>query len=330
MTARVRTVLGDIDPADLGVTYAHEHLIIDSPLIVDRWPHIHLPDVDAAVRELEPCIAAGVGAVVDAMPAASGRDPVRLAEISRKSGVHVIACTGLHTSKYYEGQRWTAEESPEVLAGRFIADIVEGIDRYDYMGPVIHRTPHRAGILKVAVLEDTPTPRDTRVFESAAIAHEATGVPILTHCEGGRGAIAQVELLVGLDVPLDRVVISHTDKIADLSYHRDLLETGVYLEYDQAARQGEDATEGTGKIVAAMVEEGHVRRLMLATDGARRSLWTAYGGGPGLAWLATRFVEMLGELELDDEAIKAMFVSNPARFLAFDLNPTAQRAPAAE
>jgi phosphotriesterase-related protein len=317
MMARVRTVLGDIQPRDLGFTYIHEHLIIDSPLIVDRWPHIHLSSVDEAVAELDLCAAAGVGAFVDAMPAASGRGPIRLAEASRRSGVHVIACTGLHTSKYYEGQRWTVDEPAEVLAKLFIADVVDGIDRYDYMGPVIRRTPHRAGILKVAVLEDAPTPRDVRVFEAAAIAHDATGVPILTHCEGGRGAMSQVELFDRLGVPLDRIVISHTDKVADLAYHRDLLDTGVYLEYDQAVRQVDRAAEGTGRIVAAMIEEGHVDRLMLSTDGARRSLWGSLGGEPGLAWLATGFVEILQSLGVGQAAVNTMFVENPATFLPF-------------
>jgi len=318
MTSRVRTVLGDIEPGELGLTYIHEHLIIDSPLVVDRWPHIHLPSVDEAVRELQLCAAAGVGAFVDAMPAASGRGPLRLAEASRRSGVHVIACTGLHTSKYYEGQRWTTEESADVLAELFIADVVDGIDRYDYMGPVIRRTAHRAGILKVAVLEDAPTPRDLRVFEAAAIAHNTTGVPILTHCEGGRGAMAQVEVFERLGVPLERIVISHTDKVPDLSYHRDLLDTGVYLEYDQAVRQGEAAVGGTGRIVASMIGDGYADRLMLSTDGARRSLWTSLGGEPGLAWLATRFVEILVSLGIDESAIRTMFVDNPARFLPFD------------
>lgn len=317
MTASVRTVLGDVSSSNLGITYVHEHLIIDAPLIADRWPHILLTSVEDAVRELEPCSAVGVGTVVDAMPAASGRDPIRLAEISRKSGVHVVACTGLHTSKYYEGQRWTAEEPPDRLAELFIADVVEGIDRYDYMGPIVRRSPHRAGILKVAVLEDAPTERDIRVFTAAAWAHDATGVPILTHCEGGRGAMAQIELLHGLGVPLDRVVISHTDKVNDLSYHRDLLATGVYLEYDQASRQGEGSVDHTGRVVAAMVDEGHVERLMLSSDAARRSMWAVHGG-LGMVWLATRFVEILGDLGVAAAAIDTMLKTNPARFLAFE------------
>jgi phosphotriesterase-related protein len=146
--------------------------------------------------------------------------------------------------------------------------------------------------------------------------HAATGVPILTHCEGGVGAMAQIELLTELGVPLDRVVISHTDKITDFAYHRDLLEAGVYLEYDQALRQGESAVEGTGRIVAAMIEEGFAGQLMLATDGARRSLWSVHGG-LGLAWLATRFIGILEALDVGDEAVRTMLVSNPARFLAF-------------
>jgi len=84
---QVRTVLGAIGPAELGVTYVHEHLIIDSPLIEDRWPGIHLPFVEDAVAEVAACRREGVGAMVDVMPAASGRNVGRLAEISRRTGI---------------------------------------------------------------------------------------------------------------------------------------------------------------------------------------------------------------------------------------------------
>ena len=42
----VRTVLGDIDPAELGVTYAHEHLVIDGGRPVELDPDFLLGDVD--------------------------------------------------------------------------------------------------------------------------------------------------------------------------------------------------------------------------------------------------------------------------------------------
>lgn len=327
MTGIVRSVLGDLDPDELGVTYAHEHLIIDTPLVADRWPDIHLTSVDDAVSELSTCHRVGVRTVVDAMPAASGRDPVRLARIAERSGVHLVAATGLHTAKYYEGQRWTSEEDPAVLAALFTADVVEGIDRYDYLGPVVRRTEHRAGIVKMGWLTEAPTSRDRRLAEAVAATHLATGVPVLTHCEGGRGGLTQVELLTGLGVPASRIVLSHTDKVVDHAYHRALLETGVVLGYDQALRQGDATRSGTAALVVRAFEDGTGDQLVLGTDAARRSLWATYGGQLGMAWLADGFVAILRALGLDDDAVTTLFTTTPARVLA-SAPPAAASRPA--
>ncbi len=48
----VRTVLGDIDPSELGVTYAHEHLVIDGGRPVLLEPDFDLSDVDAMAIEV--------------------------------------------------------------------------------------------------------------------------------------------------------------------------------------------------------------------------------------------------------------------------------------
>ena len=47
----VRTVLGDIDPAEMGVTYAHEHLVIDGGRPVDMSPDFLLADVIDGIDE---------------------------------------------------------------------------------------------------------------------------------------------------------------------------------------------------------------------------------------------------------------------------------------
>lgn len=300
----VRTVLGDIAPSALGVTYLHEHLIIDSPLVADRFPHISLPSVQEAVGEVATCAAAGVGAMVDAMPCASGRSVEKLAAVSRATGVHVVAATGLHAARYYDPHPWTQAEPAEVLADLFTADVVEGIDRYDYTGPVVRRTAHRAGIVKVATLGKAPTDRERVLFEAAAATAARTGAPILTHCEGGRGAQAQVALLADLGVDLTRVVLSHTDKQPDPGRHRELLATGVNVEYDQALRD----PDRTVALVDAMLADGFGDQLLLGTDGARRSLWRTLGGAPGLAWLAE-------SLPLDPPTRERLFVTNPARVL---------------
>lgn len=308
----VRTVLGDVAPADLGATYLHEHLIIDHPLVADRFSHISLPSVDEAVGEVSRCARAGVAAMVDTMPCAAGRNVSKLAEVSIRTGVAVVSVTGLHTAKYYAAAPWALEASAAELADLFVADITEGIDRYDYTGPVVERTPHRAGLIKVATTGERPDAREGRLLEAAAIAHLGTGCPILTHCEDGRGAPAQVESLASLGVDPTRVVLSHTDKVRDPAYHRDLLESGVNLEYDQILRQDPLEDRWTLGLLEQMAGEGYLPQLMVGTDGARRTLWAELGGSPGLADLARRI-----DAAVDPDTRRALLVDNPARFLAF-------------
>ncbi len=315
MTDVVRTVLGDVDPSQLGITYVHEHLILDNALIASEMPHIHLPSVDDAVAEVDACAAVGVGCMVDAMPAAGGRHPDRLAEISRRTGVAIIATTGLHTPKYYRHHPWAIEADPEDLADLFTADVVDGIDRFDYTGPVVARTGHRAGLIKVATDAEGITPRARRLVEGAVEAAHRTGAPILTHTEEGVGAAEQVELFAELGFPLERVVVSHTDKILDPGYHVDLLSSGVNLELDQALRRQPGPANETAVLAAHLVDAGHVDRLMFGTDGARRTLWAALGGSPGLAWIRAGFLDALSTLGVTTAQIDTMFVANPRRFL---------------
>lgn len=299
----IRTVLGDIVGAtDVdGFVYAHEHLIIDSPLIEDRWPHILLDSVDDAVAELEPCFTAGVRLVVDAMPVSAGRDVVRLAEIAQRSGIHVVAVTGLHHDRYYGPLHWTNRVSADTLADLFIADLTNGIDRFDYTSPVVERTSHRAGMVKVATSGQTPDARDRRNLAAAALASLATGAPILTHCEDGWGGVEQVEALAAHGVPASACILSHVDKAGDIAYAVDVADTGAYLELDQNLRQAADGPGArTLAIISALVEAGHGEQIVLGTDGARRSLWTTHGGAPGLAWLATGFRQHLESAGLGD------------------------------
>jgi 5-phospho-D-xylono-1,4-lactonase len=310
----VRTVLGDVPSGRLGVCYAHEHLVIDGGVAKIINPEISLQRVDDAVGELGPCVAAGLGAVVDAMPADAGRNVAKLAAISRRSGVHVVAATGLHHARYYGERHWGELLEPPEMAELFCGELLDGIDAHDLNGPVLRRTPHRAGVVKVAGSAGGPSARDRRVFEAAAIAVARVGAAVLTHCEGGTGAVAQLRLLDDLGVALDRVILSHTDKVVDRGYHRELLATGAYVVYDQGIR----SPDGTARLVRWMVEDGHEGQLLLGTDGARRSLWTVLGGSPGLAALRTHLGKRLAD-ELGPAVMERIWVTNPAA--ALELRP---------
>ncbi|HET9258704.1 MAG TPA: aryldialkylphosphatase [Acidimicrobiia bacterium] len=307
MTGVIRTIGGDL-PAELaGPTYTHEHLVIDSPLVAETMPHIHLGSIDEGCAEVETCVVAGVRTMVDAMPAGSGRDPDKLARISILTGMRVVAATGLHTERYYRDLPWAGAEDPEVLAQRFVADIEDGIDLFDYRGEKVDRTAILAGVVKVATMGVQLNDRDRRLFAAAAITSQKTGVPILTHTEGGMGGLAQIEELLGLGISPDRIALSHTDKVADAGYHRAMLETSAYLCYDQGIREPEQTFE----LVGSMVESGFADQLLLGTDGARRTLWKTLGGEPGLASLIG-----VARERLTSPLVDQIFVVNPARWLS--------------
>jgi phosphotriesterase-related protein len=264
--------------------------------------------------------------MVDAMPMAAGRGPGRLAEVSDATGVNIVMATGLHTPKYYEALPWIESASTDRLTAWFVADIEQGADGSDHLtGEHVNRTLHRAGVIKVATSHDGMTTRAHRLFEAAAAAAGATGAPILTHCEDGLGALEQVVALTKLGVPLDRVVISHTDKVHDSAYHTALLETGVNLEFDQALRQQDTAVSGTAGLLATQIERGFLAQLTLGTDGARRSLWANLGGSPGLAWMADGYRLVLASVGVGTEAQDALFVHNPARILSTPISESRHR-----
>lgn len=321
-----RTVLGDLPTAELGIVYAHEHLVIDGGRPVEREPEFLLNDADRLTAELEEAARHGLRTAVDAMPADAGRNVRLLAELSRRSGVNLIASTGLHHDRYYGPSHWSARIAVEELAELFVADIETGIDANDYSGPVVRRTRHRAGIIKVAGSGGGPSARDARIFEAAAMAHLRTGAPILTHCEGGTGALEQIRMLIDLGVAPGRVILSHVDKVADTGYHRELLDTGATAEYDQSFRWGE-RPNGTLALLEFAAQNGLLDRIVLGMDAARFRYYRAYDGSPGLRYLLTDFRAAMAERGLGEPHLHQIFVETPARVLAIvDPNAAGEEA----
>jgi 5-phospho-D-xylono-1,4-lactonase len=198
----------------------------------------------------------------------------------------------------------------------FIADIEDGIDEHDYSGPVVRRPTHRVGVIKVAGSDGGPSDWDRRVFEAAAIAHRRTGAPILNHCEGGTGAIEQLRCLGDGGVAVDHVALSHVDKVVDRGYHRELAATGASLEYDGAFRWGSEPN-GTLQLLEWAAEDGHLDRVVLGMDAARRSYYAVYGGSPGLRWLLEGFSTAMEEHGLGADVRRRLFVDNAARVFSF-------------
>ena len=161
------------------------------------------------------------------------------------------------------------------------------------------------------------TPVEEKVFRAAARAQRTTGAVITTHTEAGTMALEQVALLRSEGVDASRIVIGHLDRNMDLAYHRELLATGVTINYDQIGKEKYYPDSLRVQFLLELVEAGFGKQIMLSMDHARKSYWPSYGdwGGPGLSYILWRFVPWLHESGLNAAAIDDMLIHTPARML---------------
>ncbi|MEV4146964.1 phosphotriesterase [Amycolatopsis sp. NPDC049691] len=291
--AKVRTVLGDIDPAELGVTNSHDHLFFASKLL----PGQELDDPAAAAAELSRFRAAGGAALVQWTPHGLGRRMPDLARISRETGVHLIGATGLHRAEHY---------APAALSR--VVDDLAGVFVEDLTGD----TAPRAGLVKVAGAFHTIDSHARLTMTAAAVAHQETGAPIAVHLELGTAALETVELLCGkLDVSPEKVILGHLNRNPDPRLQREIAETGVFLGFDGPSRANHATDWRLFDGLEALVAAGHGGQLLLGGD----TTTAAARSQPGASYLLTTLAPRLAKL-LGGDVVTAMLVANPARAFA--------------
>ena len=290
----VRTVLGDIDPQELGPCDAHEHLFLVTP----AQPGDEFADVGKAVEEAQTLVAAGGRSLVDWTPIGLGRDLDGLARVARETGLHIVAATGLHREPHYAKDDPLRSESEEALATTFANDLA------------------RCGIIKVGAGYHALSPFEQKAFAAAAIAHGRTGAPVCVHTEHGTMGLQLVERLQAAGVPPASVVLAHLDRNPDAGEHAETAAAGAWLQFDGPGRTKYWPDSTILALIADLAERGHAGRMLLGGDTGRASMMRAYGGGPGLDYLFARFKPRL-ERELGAGLADQLFVRNPAQAFAF-------------
>ncbi len=299
----------------MGLTYSHEHIIIDDCYVTAGHPEFLLNDSKKVTEELQNFYSVGGRTVVDTMPANCGRNPLLSAEVSQRSKVNIVVPTGIHLEIYYPKNHWRYEYTEDQLTDLFIADIELGIDMFDYSAPIINRTQHKAGLIKLATGDEPITKHQEKVFHAVVNAHLATGAPILTHTNFGNQAVEQAQLFEKLGANLEHVVLSHVDRNKNLGYQKTVLDTGVKIEYDSAFRWKKEDKNWTLYFLEELLND-YPNQITLGMDMAKNAYWKSYGGNPGLTYLIGTIPVFLKSKGLE-EHFQRLFFDNPKGLYTF-------------
>ena len=282
-------------------------------------PDFLLADVDRLATELRDAAAAGLRTAIDAMPADCGRNPAKLAELSRRTGVQHrrrdrAPPRALLRAVALEPARLGGLSSPTCSSPTSSRASTNATTA----GRSCSRTDIRAGIVKVAGSEGGPSARDLPIFRAAAATHVRTGVPVHTHCEAGTGALEQIRRprrrrragRAHLAQPRRQGRRSRLSPRPVRDRRLRGLRPGVPL--------GRPPTTARSRLLEWAVADGHAGQVMLGMDAARQGYYRAFGGSPGLAYLLREFSDCDGGARPRTPRSDAqLFVDNPARAFAF-------------
>jgi phosphotriesterase-related protein len=302
----VQTVLGPVDGSRLGFTLTHEHVVPadrDGPGSRKTFSS-RAASIAAALDRLKAARDAGVDTVVSLSPGEAGRDVRFAEEVSRRSGMRIVVCTGQRLFPPELRDRTT-----EQLTELFIREIDEGIDG----------TGLKAGVIKAATVSDGVSVHEERVLRAAARASKATGVPIQTHSNSpARGGIRQAEIFEMEGVSPARVSIGHSDDTADLDYLTGLAKRGFTLGMDHAfwgmAPGAALSWQKRVRSVKHLLDAGFVDRIFLSNDWVHGDVEREKVNPEGMLFTVRKTIPYLRTLGVSDREIRAIMVENPGQF----------------
>jgi predicted metal-dependent phosphotriesterase family hydrolase len=312
MIDAIRTVLGPLDPEDVGACLPHEHLLIDYGELLGSPKQV--PDTDSptekrVIANVRAFASVGGTLMVDCTPPGYGRYPDFMAEVSAQTGVHIVACTGGFTEQFAPLHPVVRALDTDALADVFVRELTEG------MGG----TRYRAGAIKVATGEGRMTEGEAHIFRAASLAHARTGAPIITHTTNGLGP-EQVELLLREGVDPAKVVIGHLgfepDPKSDVST---ILRRGAYVAFDRVGHHHFFPDSHWIELIRFVLDQGYQERVLLSHDAV-----TEFVGPEEIAahtfsdytYITSGFLPALRDAGVDEDTLNLLVRTNPRNFLA--------------
>ena len=355
------TVNGPVAPDTAGRTLMHEHLFIDLNLPyndMERWrsadaerptsataigiynrpltleilervemgfvnrDNLHLSHEPTAIAEASEFRKQGGKTIVDVTSLGLERHPLALQRVANATGLHVVMGTSWFCKSWH----------PVNMDSRSVENLTEEIVRDVTIG--VGDTGIRPGIIGEVGAQGGPlTPNEEKVLRASGRASRLTGAAVTLHTEAQQREQPKIlDLLEAEGADLGRVVVGHSNPLAQhLSFARQLLARGVYIQFDTLGRtpRVNDPTSVSDTEVARgivdLIKTGHLERILLAQDVCTKIQLKSYGGG-GYSYVLERFVPYLKRLGVSEAQIDTILVENPKRVLTFRTPMQARKA----
>jgi phosphotriesterase-related protein len=346
----VRTVTGPVRPDKLGLTLAHEHLLLDGscffvlddaedaetfadkPVTFDLVPRICqascsnrdnlvLDDQALAAIEIARFKKLGGSAIVDVTSGYGlGRDPLGLRKLSQETGVSIVMGCGFYCE--YSHPELVAAATVDELAELMIRDIVVGIEGVP------------AGIIGEIGINGQEkhtwrylgemTPDEEKVLRAAARTSLATGASVSIHQPNRSSAVFEiVRVLEEEHLSPDRVILGHMSSVWEFTTHLWAVDRGYWIAYDNFGMERlsnpwhRPLTDVQRmQWLAELFRLGFGSQVLISQD-----VWCkvqlSHFGGFGYSHILQSIIPKLRGAGLTSDDIDRLLITNPAKALAF-------------
>lgn len=359
----IMTITGEIDSGELGLTSMHEHLMCDASvslgpvlkMYASRIPAdslaLTMPNLanlrggisafsadcctlnalDYTVDELTYFKQMGGNAIVDASPLGMPHNLTALKEVSERTGVRIVACTGLYIrdAQPDEYRAMTEDE----LAVLFRKGIEHEIDESGV----------KAGFLKCAVntLEEDGqiAPCELKAVRACAKTAAETGRSIHIHNAYPLTAeqiLSVADMVLELGIKPEKLLMLHMGsfvrtprtnqtyvndfdsvKTVNIDMQLRLLDKGINIGFDSYGTLTPTLPDNNdmNKALVELLRRGYADQIVLGHDITDKSRGVSYGY-TGYTDFIRNVLPVLKECGLEAEAHKLVY-ENPARILEY-------------
>ncbi|XP_029444628.1 phosphotriesterase-related protein [Rhinatrema bivittatum] len=345
LSGKVQTVLGPVQPSQLGRTLTHEHLTMtftccycppplgqealsDEPISMKNlfWlkqnPYSHKEnlqlneEIEAIKEELLHYKAVGGGAIVENTTTGIGRDVKKLKWLAEETGVHIIAGAGFYVDNTHSSE--TRDMSVEQLTEILVNEVQQGADG----------TSTKCGVIGEIGCSWPLTESERRVLQATAHAQAQLGCPVIIHPgRNGDAPFQIIRILQESGADISKTVMSHLDRtIFDENKLLEFAELGCILEYDLFGTEllnyyfnpAVDMPSDNERIkkLQILVDQGCDDRIVIAHDIHTKNRLVKYGGH-GYSHILTNIIPKMLIRGISQEAVDKILVENPKRWLTF-------------